>query len=63
MRGVAVALVAIAATFVHAGPVEVYREGPELCPRDVPRTAPVLTEPAVPTTRNGLAPPRRSLSI
>ena len=38
------ALVALAATLAHAGPVEVYREGPELCPRNVPKTAPVLTE-------------------
>ncbi len=38
-------LVAIAATLAHAGPVEVYREGPEWCPRNVPKTAPVLTEP------------------
>ena len=44
MRGIAVAIVAGAATLVHAGPVEVYREGPELCPRNVPKTAPVLTE-------------------
>jgi hypothetical protein len=45
MRGLVIAVVAIGATLVHAGPVEVYREGPELCPRDVPKTAPVLTEP------------------
>ena len=44
MRLVVAALVAFAATLVHAGPVEVYREGPELCPRNVPKTAPVLTE-------------------
>ena len=44
MRGWVIVAVAIGATLVHAGPVEVYREGPELCPRDVPKTAPVLTE-------------------
>ena len=38
------ALVAFAATLGHAGPVEVYREGPELCPRDVAKTSPVLTQ-------------------
>ena len=42
MRFAAAALVACAATLVHAGPVEVYREGPELCPRNVPKTAPAL---------------------
>jgi len=31
-------------TLVHAGPVEVYREGPQLCPRNVAKSAPVLTE-------------------
>jgi hypothetical protein len=41
---VAVALAALAATSLHAGPVEIYREGPELCPRNVPKTAPVLAE-------------------
>ena len=44
MRGVVVALFALAATQVDAGPVEVYREGAQLCPRNVPRSAPVLTE-------------------
>ena len=44
MRRVVAALVASAAALVHAGPVEVYRDGPELCPRDVPKSAPVLTE-------------------
>jgi hypothetical protein len=34
-------------TAVAAGPVEVYREGPEFCPRDRPPTAPVLSEAAV----------------
>ncbi|MEO8347140.1 MAG: hypothetical protein ABI607_15750 [Betaproteobacteria bacterium] len=43
----AVALAATVATWVHAGPVEVYREGPQLCPRDVPTAAPVLTEAQV----------------
>ena len=38
MRGLAVALVASAATLVHAGPVEVYREGPEACPRNIPES-------------------------
>ena len=36
-------LFALAATLVHAGPVENYREGPQLCPRDVPKTARSLT--------------------
>jgi hypothetical protein len=27
-----------------AGPVEVFREGPQFCPRDRPKTAPKLTE-------------------
>ena len=44
MRGLAVALVAWAATLVHAGPVEVYREAPAACPRDVPKSAPTLSE-------------------
>ena len=44
MRRPAVALVAFAATLGHAGPVEVYREGPELCPRNVAKTSPVLTQ-------------------
>ena len=44
MRRVVAALVASAAALVHAGPVEVYRDGPELCPRDLPKSAPVLTE-------------------
>jgi len=43
VRRLFAALVAFAATFVNAGPVEVYREGPELCPRDVPKTARSLT--------------------
>ena len=37
-------MVASAATLVHAGPVEVYRDGPEACPRNIPRSAPVLSE-------------------
>ena len=44
MRRVAAVLVACVVTLVHAGPVEVYREGPELCPRNVAKTSPVLTE-------------------
>jgi hypothetical protein len=28
----------------HAGPVEVYREGPRFCPHDRPAGAPVITE-------------------
>ena len=47
MRVVVVAAVALAATVatcVRAGPVEVYREGLQLCPRDVPKAAPVLTQ-------------------
>jgi hypothetical protein len=46
VRGLVVALAAAAAALVHAGPVEVYRDGPVLCPRDVPSTAPALTEAA-----------------
>ena len=34
------------ATAAYAAPVEVYREGPEFCPRDRPATAPVLTRAA-----------------
>jgi hypothetical protein len=44
VRGLAVALVAWAATLADAGPVEVYRDAPEACPRNVPRTAPALSE-------------------
>ncbi len=47
MRGGAVAAFAVAwlaAGVCVAGPVEVYREGPQLCPRDVPKSAPVLPE-------------------
>jgi len=32
---------------IFAAPVEVYREGPEFCPRDRPPDAPVLSEAAV----------------
>ncbi len=47
MRGWSVA--AFAAAWLNfgscvAGPVEVYREGPQLCPHDLPKTAPVLTQ-------------------
>ena len=42
MRRLAVAIVAVAAALAHAGPVEVYREGPQLCPRDVPKSSPAL---------------------
>ena len=44
MRGIALALAAWAATLVHAGPVEVYRDGPDACPRNIPKAAPVLSE-------------------
>jgi hypothetical protein len=44
MRSLAVLAVACAAGFAQAGPVEVYREGPQVCPRNVAKTAPVLTE-------------------
>jgi hypothetical protein len=44
VRRPAVALVAFAATLAAAGPVEVYREGPVLCPRDVVRTSAILSE-------------------
>jgi hypothetical protein len=44
VRGLAFALVASAATLCHAGPVEVYRDGPVACPRGIPRSAPVLSE-------------------
>ena len=37
-------LVVVGAALAHAGPVEVYREGPQLCPRDVAKSAPVLSE-------------------
>jgi hypothetical protein len=39
-----------------AGPVEVYREGPEFCPRDRPSTAPVLSEAAVIARARSLLP-------
>jgi hypothetical protein len=44
MRGLAAALVASAAMLVHAGPVEVYRDGAEACPRNVAKAAPALSE-------------------
>lgn len=42
--GALFALVASAATLVNAGPVEVYRDGPEACPRNVAKSAPALSE-------------------
>ncbi|HEY1328473.1 MAG TPA: hypothetical protein VGI14_16170 [Casimicrobiaceae bacterium] len=42
-RGVAAALLALALP-VAAGPVEVYREGPQFCPRDRPANAAPLTQ-------------------
>jgi hypothetical protein len=44
VRDAALALVAFATMQAHAGPVEVYREGPESCPRNIPATAAVLTQ-------------------
>jgi hypothetical protein len=44
VRTAGAVIVAFAATWVHAGPVEVYREGPQSCPRNVAKNAPVLTE-------------------
>ena len=44
MRALAAVLVALTAMPTGAGPVEAYREGPEMCPRNVPKTAPVLSE-------------------
>ena len=37
-------MAALAATLAEGGPVEVYREGPQLCPRDTPKTAQALSE-------------------
>jgi len=50
MRAVACGRIAIVvswsvATLAGAAPVEVYREGPEFCPRDRPATAARLTPP------------------
>ena len=42
--GALFAFVALAATLGHAGPVEVYRDGPVACPRDVTKAAPALSE-------------------
>ena len=42
-RGVGVAC-ALVATTAAAGPVEVYRTGPEFCPHDRPDSEPALTE-------------------
>jgi len=44
VRALVAVLVALAAMPLCAGPVESYREGPQLCPRNVPKTAPVLSE-------------------
>jgi len=44
VRGWVVAVSLFAVTLAHAGPVEVYRDGPKLCPRDVAKTAPTLSE-------------------
>jgi hypothetical protein len=44
VRRLAVALFASAATLVHAGPVEVYRDGPQACPHNIAKTAPALSE-------------------
>jgi hypothetical protein len=44
VRALVAVLVALAAMPLCAGPVEYYREGPQLCPRNVPKTAPVLSE-------------------
>jgi hypothetical protein len=39
-----VAMIACFACGAQAGPVDVYLDGPQLCPRDQPRTAPRITE-------------------
>jgi hypothetical protein len=44
VRGLVVAGLVLVAALARAGPVLVYREGPQLCPRNVPKSAPVLTE-------------------
>jgi hypothetical protein len=41
---VVIAAGALAAALAHAGPVEVYREGPKFCPHDRPAGAPAITE-------------------
>jgi hypothetical protein len=43
-------------TFAHAGPVEVYREGPRFCPHDRPASAPALTESQAIERARGLLP-------
>jgi hypothetical protein len=43
-RAAAAVVLAVVATPLAAGPVEVYREGPRYCPRDRPDDAPVLGE-------------------
>lgn len=45
-RGVAMVLAQGFATAAFGAPVEVYREGPEFCPRDRPATAPRLSQNA-----------------
>ena len=42
-RAAAIALAMLASPLL-AGPVEVYREGPQFCPRDRPADGPVITE-------------------
>jgi hypothetical protein len=60
-RSAAAALAALAlaahALPVPAGPVEVYREGPQYCPRDRPPTAPRITEAQAIERARSLLPP------
>jgi hypothetical protein len=44
VRLFAVALIGAATSIAHAGPVEVYREGPRYCPHDRASDAAVLSE-------------------
>jgi len=44
MRFLCAAALAAAASGAFAGPVDVYRTGPEFCPQDRPRNAPRITE-------------------
>jgi len=45
MRRTALLLALFVPGLLWAGPVEVYREGPEFCPRERPASAPKLSEP------------------
>lgn len=51
------ALVGALATAVAAGPVDLYLDGPQLCPRTLPATAPRINADQAATRTQGMVPP------